>query len=68
MDANNGFPNCSVFWIEKKSHVLCNNISVRRIINDGFSRTLDRALTYGTVWVDESSHFVVSGVASCTVK
>ena len=56
------------FGSKKKSHVLYNNISVRRIINDGFSKTLVRALPYGTVWVDESSHFVVSGVASCTVK
>ena len=37
----------------KKSHLLCNNNSVRKIVNDGLSKTPVRALPYGTVWVDE---------------
>ena len=48
----------------EKSHVLCKNNSVRRIVNDRLSKTLVGALPYGTVWVDEPSPFVVSGVAN----
>ena len=33
---------------------------------DGLSQTLVRALPYRTVWVDEPSPFVVSGVATRT--
>ena len=49
------FPNCIAFLDGKKSHVLCTNSSVRKIVNDGLSKTLVRALPYGTVWVDKPS-------------
>ena len=48
----------------KKSHVLCKNNSVRKIAKDGLSKALVKALPCGTVWVDEPSPFVVSGVAN----
>ena len=42
----------------------CKSNSVRKTVNDGLSRTLVRALPHGTVWMDEPSLFVVSGVAN----
>ena len=54
------------FWDGKKSRVLCINNSVQKIVNDGLSKTLVRALPYGTVW-DETSPFVVSGVSNRNV-
>ena len=54
-----------VFFLDGKiSHrlhdVLCRkNNSVLKIVGDGLLKTLIRALPYGTVWVDESSPFVV---------
>ena len=50
----------------KESHVLCKNNIVRKIVNvvnDGLSKTLIGALSYGMVWVDEASPFIVNGVA-----
>ena len=47
----------------KESHVLCKT-SVRKIVNDGLSKILVRAMPYGAVWVDKRSLFVVSGVAN----
>ena len=41
------------------------NNSVRKIVNDGLSKTLVGALPYGTVWVDEPSPILVCGVANC---
>ena len=52
------FSNCIAIWMEK-SHLLCNN-SVRKIFNDGLSKTLVGTLPYWTVWVDEPGPFVVS--------
>ena len=48
-------------------HALCKNNCVRKIVNDGLSKTLIRALPYGNVWVDEPSPFVVSAVANSSV-
>ena len=41
----------------KKSHVLCRNNNIRKIVNDGLSKTLVRDLSYWIVWVDETSIF-----------
>ena len=46
------------------SPVLCKNIGVWKIVNDGLSKLLVRALHYGTVWVDNPSPCVVFGVAN----
>ena len=43
---------------------MCKNDSVHKIVKDGLSKTLVRALLSGTVWVDEPSPFVVSGIAN----
>ena len=56
------FLNALLFGWEK-SYVLCKNNSVRKIVNDGLSKTPARALPYWTVWMDEPSPFVVSRVA-----
>ena len=48
------------YYLDGKSHVLCENNSVRKIVNDGLSKTLVRALPNWTVWMDEPSPFVVS--------
>ena len=47
----------------KKSHVLCKNKSVRKIVNDRLFNTLISAVPSGTVWVDAPSPSVVSEVA-----
>ena len=46
----------------KKSHVLCkcNSVGVRKVVKDGSSKALIRALPYGTVWVDEPSPYSYS--------
>ena len=48
----------------KKSHVLCKNNSVRKIVNDRLLKTLVSALTSVTVCIDVPSPSVVSGVAN----
>ena len=50
--------------MDEKGHVMCKNNTVRKIVNDGLSKTVVRALPYGIVWVDESSLFVIYGVAN----
>ena len=39
--------------------------SVQKIVNDGLSKALVRALPYWTVWMDEPSPLVVYEVANC---
>ena len=48
--------------------VMLKNNSVQKIVNDKLSKKLVRALPYVTVWVDESSPFVVLGVANICLK
>ena len=44
----------AVLFVWEKSHVLCKRTGgVRKIVNDGLSKTRDGALRYWTVWMDE---------------
>ena len=67
-DADNRFYLLHSFLDEIKLHALCKNNSIRKTVNDGLSKILVRALTYGYVWVDDSSLFLVSGVANTHQK
>ena len=58
----------ALFFGREKSHVLCKNNSVWKIVNDELSKTIIRVLPYGTVWVDEPSPLVVSAVAFIELK
>ena len=55
-----GFLIALFFGWEKVTCIKCKNNSVRMIVNDGLSKTSDRAPPYWTVWVDEPSPFVVN--------
>ena len=56
------------FYLDgEKSQKLGKNDSVRKIVNAGLSKTPVRVLPGGTVWVDEPTTFVVSGVENCSV-
>ena len=44
----------AVLFVWEKSHVLCKRtVGVRKIVNDGLSKTRVGALRYWTVWMDE---------------
>ena len=44
----------AVLFVWEKSHVLCKKtVDVRKIVNDGLSKTRVGALRYWTVWMDE---------------
>ena len=44
----------AVLFVWEKSHVLCKRtVSVRKIVNDGLSKSRVGALRYRTVWMDE---------------
>ena len=44
----------AVLFVWEKSHVLCKRtVGVRKIVNDGLSKTRVGALCYWTVWMDE---------------
>ena len=51
----------------EKSHVSCKNNSLWKIVNERLLKTPVSALHSGTVWVDVSSSFVVSGVANIII-